>query len=203
MQQRRFVQAASLVVAFGFLVAVARPARSEDTPPATAAPEAPAATKGIGPGAPPAKAKTKGKAAKAEAPSKGIQVVRKATIASTVNVHANTVSECQLETKLSEMIAQRNPNVTVVDSPTGTHLELKIVDIHAPSGGWFSGPKWMTVEGKLYAGKTLKGDFLARQTSMASATACGMLDKVMVVMAGDIAGWLNNPTKGARLGSAR
>lgn len=202
MPHRTFLSTASLLVGIGFLVAVARPARAEETPPPTT--ESAPATKGIGPGAPPAPpAKAKGKAAKAEPASKGIQVVRKATVAPSVNVHDNVLTQCQLETKLPEMIAQRNPSVTLSDSPSGTRLELRIVDIHAPNGGWFSGPKWMTVEGKLYAGKTLKGDFLAKQTSMASATACGMLDKVMTVMAGDIAAWLNNPTKGARLGSAR
>ena len=38
---------------------------------------------------------------------------------------------------------------------------------------------------------------------MASATACGMLRKVMLVLAGDVAGWLEHPTKNASLGSAR
>jgi hypothetical protein len=157
----------------------------------------------MGPGGPTGRSKPHTAAAKpAPAPS-GIQLARKTPVAGGVNVHDKVLSECNIETMLPQMIAEHNSEVKLVDSAGGTHLELKIVDIHAPNGGLFSGPKWITVEGKLVSGKTVKGDFTAKQSSMASATACGMLSKVMVVMAGDIATWLNNPSKGARLGTAR
>jgi len=38
---------------------------------------------------------------------------------------------------------------------------------------------------------------------MGSTGTCGMLHKVMATMAGDIAAWLNNPSKDAKLGRAR
>ena len=89
-------------------------------------------------------------------------------------------------------------NMRVDGAQYGAHLTFL-----APSGGWFSGPKWITVEGKLLHGKTVKGSFIAKETSMASATACGMLSKVITVLAADIAYWMQNPTKNATLGSAR
>lgn len=153
----------------------------------------------IGPGAPPAAA------APANAPTaaKRIHLAPTAPVASTANVHQKTLDECRIQTLLPQSIAERSSDVELSDKPGAMKLELTIVDVHAPSGGWFSGPKWITVEGRLLQGKTVKGNFVAKETSMASASACGMLSKVILVLAGDIATWLQNPAKDARLGSAR
>jgi len=158
--------------------------------------------KPMGPGGPTGRSKPHGSESAKAAPS-GIQLSRRTTVASGVNVHDKVLQECNLETMLPQLIAERNSEVHLVDTAGGTHLELRIVDVHAPNGGVFSGPKWLTVEGKLVSGKGVTGDFVAKESSMASATACGMLSKVMTVMAGDIATWLQSPTKGARLGHAR
>lgn len=160
--------------------------------PAPAAPAAPAPKK-----AEPAKTKTKSTAAK------GIYLSPVTPVADSVHVHDKVLEECHLQTLLPKSIAERNSEIVLSDGKGASKLDLKIVDIHAPSGGWFSGPKWITVEGKLYEGKSVKGSFIAKETSMASATACGMLSKVITVLGGDIAYWLQNPTKNATLGSAR
>ena len=166
-------------------------ARAEETQP----------KKPLGPGASPEALKSK---APASAPSaKRIHLSPMTPLASTVNVHEKTLDECRIQTLLPQSIAERSPDVELTDAPGAMKLELKIVDVRAPSGGWFSGPKWITVDGRLLQGKTVKGDFVAKETSMASASNCGMLSKVILVMAGDIAAWLQNPAKGSRLGGAR
>jgi hypothetical protein len=124
-------------------------------------------------------------------------------VAPSVRVHDKVLQECRLQSLLPQSIAERNGDIVLTEAGGSQRLDLEIIDIHAPSGGWFSGPKWITVEGKLRSGKTVKGSFIAKETSMASATACGMLSKVITVLAGDIAHWLQNPTKNAMLGSAR
>lgn len=149
----------------------------------------------IGPGAPPAAAPA--------AAAKRIHLAPTTPIASAVNVHQKTLDECRIQTLLPQSIAERSSDVELSDKPGAMKLELTIVDVHAPSGGWFSGPKWITVEGRLLQGKTVKGNFVAKETSMASASACGMLNKVILVLAGDIATWLQAPAKDSRLGSAR
>lgn len=182
------------------LVAFTLPAVAEDG--TTDAP----AMGNIGPGAPLAEgAKPAAPAAKKSPPksAKGIALSPVTPVSPAVKVHEKTLEQCKLQTLLPQLVAERASDVVLTDGGGAMKLELKIVDIHAPSGGWFSGPKWITVEGRLLQGKTVKGSFLAKETSMASATACGMLTKVMTVLAADIAAWLENPTKNAKLGSAR
>lgn len=196
LERRTRARTVTFSMGLALLVALAQPGLAED--PADAAP---AVTKPVGPGGP--KATGKPGAPGKPAAARGIQLARSTPVSSGVHVHDKVLQECRLQTMLPQMIAERSPAVTVVDSPGANRLELRIVDIHAPSGGWFSGPKWITVEGKLLQGKTVKGDFIAKETSMASATACGMLHKVMLVLAADIAAWLENPSRGARLRHAR
>lgn len=186
-------------LAFAFVALAALPLHAEETAPAAdaAAPSAPAA-KPAGP-AGPAGPSAKKPAAKAPA-AKGIQLSRSAALAQGIDVHPEVLSECMIQTKLPQLIADHASSVTLVDKAGGPNrLELKIVDIHAPNGGMFSGPKWLVVEGRLFSGGAQKGNFTVRESSMASATACGMLDKVMRVMAVDIADWIAHPTKNATL----
>ncbi len=202
MHARISAKTTSLAIALAFAIAAilsirATPVFAEDSAAGETAPSKP-----MGPGGPNGRSKpaTAAKSTKTEKPAtSGIQLARKATVSAGINVHDKVLAECNLETTLPQLVAEKSTKVTLVDSPSGTHLELRIVDIHAPNGGFFSGPKWITVEGKLLSGKTVKGDFTVKESSMASATACGMLSKVMTVIAEDIAAWLENPTKGARL----
>jgi hypothetical protein len=171
--------------------AFVRPSIAEDAADGTAKP--------MGPGGPNGRSKPPS----AKSAPAGITVARSTPISASVNVHDKTLEQCNLQTMLPQLISEKNADVQLSDKHGATHLDLRIVDIHAPSGGVFSGPKWVTVEGKLMAGKTVKGDFVAKETSMGSATACGMLSKVMAALAGDIAEWVRSPAKDARLGGAR
>jgi hypothetical protein len=150
----------------------------------------------------PAAPASKPKSSKAPV-SRGIHLSPVTPVAPAVHVHDKVLQECRLQSLLPQSIADRNSDIVLTEAGGSQRLDLKIVDIHAPSGGWFSGPKWITVEGRLLQGKTVKGSFIAKETSMASATACGMLSKVITVLAADIVYWLQNPTKNATLGSAR
>jgi hypothetical protein len=195
---------AALLVSLSLLVAAPRAVLAEE-----GSTDAPVQTNKVGPGGPPpAEAKkpaepaARPKSSKAPA-AKGIHLSPMTPVAPSVHVHDKVLQECRLQSLLPQSIAERNSDVVLTESGGSQRLSLTIVDIHAPSGGWFSGPKWITVEGKLLSGKTVKGSFIAKETSMASATACGMLSKVITVLGGDIAYWLQNPTKNATLGSAR
>jgi len=208
MKRRTMLATIRLLACFGLVFALAQEASAQEELPSDASPP-PVSGKlppnaapppRVGPGAPGAAAvPAKPKAAT----SSGIHLSPITPIASSVNVHSKVLEECRLQTILPQAIAERNSEVVLSDAKGAMRLELKIVDIHAPSGGFFSGPKWVTVDGKLMQGKTVKGTFVAKQTSMASATACGMLSKVITVLGGDIAQWLHNPSRDSRLGSAR
>lgn len=153
-----------------------------------------------GPAGPPARKPVAKTPSSKTVPTKGIQLSRTAPLEPGINVHPEVLRECRIQTKLPQWIADRAPSVTLVDKAGGPNrLELKILDIHAPNGGMFSGPKWLVVEGRLFSGGVQKGNFTEKLSSMASTTACGMLDKVMRAMAVDIAGWIAHPTKNATL----
>lgn len=210
MHERKMRRTLSLVAAACLVLSAARTGFAQDaaadTPSATGAPAAaePAAParKPLGPGAIPAPAKKP--AAKAAAAPKGISLSPITPVAAAVHVADKVLEQCRLQTLLPQAIAERSSEVVLTEAPGGAmRLELKIVDVHAPSGGFFSGPKWITVDGRLLQGKTVKGTFTAKETSMASATACGMLSKVVTVLAGDIAAWLQNPSQNSKLGRAR
>ena len=201
---RRFSIQATLVVLICLVIADARSVLAEE-----GSTDAPVKTNKVGPGGP-APADTRKPVEPAPKPktskpvvSKGIHLSPVTPVAPSVHVHDKVLEECRLQSLLPQTIAERNSEIVLTEAGGSQRLELEIVDIHAPSGGWFSGPKWITVEGRLLQGKTVKGSFIAKETSMASATACGMLSKVITVLAGDIVSWLENPSKNAKLGSAR
>jgi hypothetical protein len=205
---KRTAIVATLAAALSLLVASPRAAVAQET----GSTDAPVQTNKAGPGGPPATTKKPAEPAAKPKPdkpaakpavSKGIHLSPVTPVAPSVHVHDKVLQECRLQSLLPQSIADRNGDIVLTEAGGSQRLDLEIVDIHAPSGGWFSGPKWITVEGKLRSGKTVKGSFIAKETSMASATACGMLSKVITVLAGDIAHWLQNPTKNAMLGSAR
>ena len=111
--------------------------------------------------------------------------------------------ECQLDTKLPEALASV-ADVQLVDKLGGGRtLELVIRDVHAPGGGMFSGPKWMTVNGTLKQGGKAVGSFRARRNSITGGGTCGMLHRCVGAIADAVAEWLKSPTQDATLGDAR
>ncbi|HYB99583.1 MAG TPA: hypothetical protein VEC57_10680 [Candidatus Limnocylindrales bacterium] len=139
------------------------------------------------------------------APAGAVQLSRRASVAANVLGKGEILDQCQIETALPAAIAERNPNVFLTDKPSasGIILTLKIVELRAAGGGILSGPKGLTVDGRLVAGGKLKGTFVARDASMGSVSNCGMLSKVVFELAEDIAGWLDQPAMNSRLGSTR
>lgn len=135
----------------------------------------------------------------------GVQVARTIAFAPSAGASDNVKQECQLQTQVPAAIQQAGTDVQLVDAPnkSGRALELTISELHAPGGGIFSGPKWMTVEGKLYEKGKLIGSFRAKRHSTALKSTCGTLARISLAIGQNIAAWLNAPTMDAELGDAR
>jgi hypothetical protein len=134
-----------------------------------------------------------------------VQVARTAPILPTAGATGAVQQECQLQTLVPQAVQQAAADVTLVDAPakSGRWLELSISEVHAPSGGLFSGPKWMSVTGKLHDRGKVIGTFRAKRVSTGARSTCGTLGKVATVIGQDIAGWLAAPSMNAELGDAR
>jgi len=133
------------------------------------------------------------------------QVARSIPIAPNAGASLPVQQECQLQALVPQAIQTAGGDVTLVDAPAkgGRWLELTISEVHAPGGGLFSGPKWMTVSGTLRdRGKTI-GSFRAKRLSTGMRSTCGSLAKIATVVGQDIAGWLAAPSMNAEIGDAR
>jgi hypothetical protein len=135
----------------------------------------------------------------------GVQVARTISFAPSAGASDKVKQECQIQTQVPAAIQQAGTDVQLVDAPNkaARALELAISELHAPGGGLFSGPKWMTVEGKLYEKGKLIGSFRAKRHSVAVKSTCGTLARVSQAIGQDIAAWLNAPTMDGELGDAR
>ncbi|MBB3167147.1 hypothetical protein [Simiduia aestuariiviva] len=140
-----------------------------------------------------------------------VQVKKVIAFAETAQVRKAVVDECELQNKVPAFLAKfARKSVSLVDgdlSATGRRLEMEIVSANASGGGAWSGAKSMTVEGKLYEGDTLIGDFVATRYSTGGVFAgfkgtCSIVGRCAKSIAKDISEWLQNPTKGAYLGDA-
>jgi hypothetical protein len=91
-----------------------------------------------------------------------------------------------------------------IDEASERKLALVATLIHTAPGGGFSGPKWLTMEGKLTEGGKLLGNFEARrQTIRGSMRGCATLDALSEDIASDILEWLKAPSLNAKLGDAK
>jgi hypothetical protein len=121
--------------------------------------------------------------------------------------------ECALETKVPDFIKQfAGDAVEVVDGTLdpkrGRVLRMEITEVHAPGGGAFSGPKWMTVKGELFQNGKSAGSFRAKRFSTGGAFGgfkgtCSIIGRCAKTLGQDIATWLQSPTPDAELGDAR
>ena len=115
--------------------------------------------------------------------------------------------QCGLQTGLPEQVRSYAPDVELVSGKaTGRRtLELLIAEVHAPGGGAFSGPKWMTVEATLREnGKTVATARAKRVTSGGPfGGTCDQLRKVSRAIASDLGAWVASPSPNAALGDAR
>ena len=121
--------------------------------------------------------------------------------------------QCALQTKVPEFVAAAaGSSVELVDGALdrkkGRVLELEITEVHAPGGGGFSGPKWLTVKGELYDKGKQIGSFRAKRFSTGGAFGgfkgtCAIIGRCTKAIGDDIASWLGAPTQNAELGDAR
>jgi len=135
-------------------------------------------------------------------PAGAVQSARIAAAGSAV-IGAKMMVECRLQRSLPAAVAERNSKVVLTDSPKGKVLTLKIVDVEARSGGFLSGRKGMTVEGRLIDGGKTKGTFTAKESSMGAVDSCGMLQKAIGELAAEIGAWVDRPEMNSKLGDAR
>jgi hypothetical protein len=117
--------------------------------------------------------------------------------------------ECEIQHKVSHFLDAYSDRVELVDGSlgeSGRTLELKITEVHAPGGGSFSGPKWMTVEGVLRENGREVGNFKATRYSGggvfgAYKGTCAIVGRCAKSIGKDIANWLENPQKDSALGN--
>jgi len=141
------------------------------------------------------------------------KILRSIPFAANASVPAAVRDQCALQTKVPEFIAQAaGSSVELVDGALdrkrGRVLELEISEVHAPGGGGFSGPKWMSVKGELYDKGKQIGSFRAKRYSTGGAFGgfkgtCAIIGRCTKTIGGDIASWLGSPTPNAELGDAR
>ena len=89
-----------------------------------------------------------------------------------------------------------------LDRKKGRVLALEITEVHAPGGGAFSGPKWMSVKGELFDNGKQIGSFRAKRLSTGGAFGgfkgtCAIIGRCSKTLGSDIAGWLGSPTPNA------
>ena len=111
--------------------------------------------------------------------------------------------QCGLQTGLPQWVAAAASDVELVSGrPEGGRvLELRVVEVQAPGGGPFSGPKSIIVAAELKQdGRTVATARSKRLTVEPFGGTCGQLAKVGRAIAVDIGAWLADPTKGAELG---
>lgn len=135
-------------------------------------------------------------------PVGGIQLARIAAPESKL-IGTRTMIDCRLQSLLPKAVADRNPEVVLTELPAGKVLALKIVDIDARGGGFLSGRKTITVEGRLTENGKIKGTFTGRQSSIGSVSNCGILERAIFELAGEIASWLGRPAMNSKLGNAQ
>ena len=147
------------------------------------------------------------------AAAEATKILRSIPIAANAPVPAAVRDQCQLQSKVPEFIQQAaGSSVELVDGALdrkkGRVLELEITEVHAPGGGGFSGPKWMSVKGELYDKGKQIGSFRAKRYSTGGAFAgfkgtCSIIGRCTKAIGADVASWLGAPTPNAELGDAR
>lgn len=120
----------------------------------------------------------------------------------------NIRRECTWNTTMPQYLAKKSDGRVQVaekniDAAADRKLMLVATHLHVIGGGGWTGPKWLTLEGKLLEKGKLIGNFEARrQTIGGSLKTCGTLDSLSEEIGDDIVEWLKNPGLNAKLGNA-
>ncbi|NOQ35507.1 MAG: hypothetical protein GQ569_06380 [Methylococcaceae bacterium] len=116
-------------------------------------------------------------------------------------------NECNLKEKLTSYIKKNiDGQYNIVEnSMNAAVLEIEISEAHGNSGGAWSGSKMVMIKGELKRGGQLISSFKAKRFSGGGMFAgfkgtCAILGRCVRTLGKDVAKWLENPTKNARLG---
>ncbi len=143
-----------------------------------------------------------------------VQVPAEVKFSADANVREAVINECNLQTKLPSFIrtyGEKNGIDVVLSDKAlnkkqkGRVLLLEITHVNGAGGGPWSGAKSVDVKGKLYKNGKLIGSFTASRYSGGGMFAaykgtCSILGRCVKTLGKDIAKWLKNPSKNARLG---
>lgn len=123
--------------------------------------------------------------------------------------------ECQLGTKLPSFIKEFSVKEGVdveltsnpLDKVKGKALFLEITHVHASGGGAFSGPKSVSVAGKLLENGKVISRFTATRYSGGGMFGgfkgtCSIAGRCVKTLGSDIVKWLKNPVNEAHLGDS-
>ena len=131
------------------------------------------------------------------------------------HVPAAVRQECNLGQKLSQFIetAAEDNSSDVMQSANlkkskGRVLKIEIVNVHGTGGGAYSGAKSVAIEGTLTEKGKVIGTFSGSRYSGGGfwggfKGTCSILDRCVKTLGNDVAIWLENPYKGARLGDSK
>jgi hypothetical protein len=134
-----------------------------------------------------------------------VQVRAVAGVATTSTIPAKVKQECNIQKDLPAAVVANAANAKLASGKpkSGLYLDLVFTEVHAPGGGIFSGPKWISARGTLERGGKELRSFRAKRISSGPSGTCGMLAKATTVMGQDIAAWLADENAGSLLGDAR
>ncbi len=111
----------------------------------------------------------------------------------------NIQNECTWNSVMpAAMVAQSKGTLVLTDQDlsmvSGKKLFITATHVHAVGGGRFSGPKWITLDGKLMEDGKLLGNFqLRRTTSGGKFGGCATLEYISKALTKDVLKWLKNP----------
>ena len=131
------------------------------------------------------------------------------------HVPAAVLQECDLGPKLSQFIdaAAEDNSSDVMQSANlkkakGRVLTIEIVNVHGTGGGAYSGAKSVAIEGTLKEKGKVIGTFTGSRYSGGGfwggfKGTCSILGRCVKALGNDVAIWLENPYKGAKLGDSK
>lgn len=127
-------------------------------------------------------------------------------------IAANIKNECKLVDQLRDFIVAGSGGTVAAGSgeantKQGSVLVVEITESVSQGNAFMGHRKYTAIQGKLYQGGAVLGNFDASRNSMGGAFAnykgsCAVLGRTVKALAQDVNGWLKAPTKDAALGDS-
>jgi hypothetical protein len=128
------------------------------------------------------------------------------------HIAANIKNECKLVEELSQFIVEASGGTVVAatgepNTKKGSVLVVEITDSVSAGNAFIGHRKYTAIQGKLYKGGAVAGNFEASRNSMGGAFAgykgsCSVLGRTVKTLGSDVNGWLRAPSKDAKLGDS-